>query len=193
MAPELMSGKSPRSLAADVWALGMTLLEIITGEIPFPHLRYMTDLKREVVDNAKTPNRPDTILDRSEHGGALWINLLGCWAYRAEARIKAKDILQFFEVIIPSGGFTLDFNHAISADELVLYLTRTWSLRDWTVGLDSTTMPIAGGGFGDVYRGTISNGTLVAMKSPRLSVSRYRVGRGIEVLKSLYRVSHVMS
>lgn len=70
----------------------------------------MANLKKEVIENAKTPNRPNEILERSEHGSILWRKLLECWVYQAEARITAKEMLHFVRDVFNFERYTMKFS-----------------------------------------------------------------------------------
>jgi hypothetical protein len=61
------------------------------------------------------------------------------------------------------------------------YLTRMWGIRDRTDELDPSAMPIAGGGFGDIFQGTGLGGMQVAIKTMR-AMAEYR---GLEVSTGL--------
>ncbi|KAF8603022.1 kinase-like protein [Ceratobasidium sp. AG-I] len=97
-APELLEGKTLRSFEADVYALGMTLLEIVTGLVPFhdksdPAVMYAVGVKRT------HPSRPDSIPAETQRGDALWSLLLHCWNYEPEARPRAGEVLNAMKSI----------------------------------------------------------------------------------------------
>ncbi|KAG8761765.1 hypothetical protein FRC11_013221, partial [Ceratobasidium sp. 423] len=74
-APELLDGSGERSEAADIYALGMTMLEIMSGELPYaekPDLAVMS-----LVQRGKHPERPeDNIPPSSRDGDKFWKLLL---------------------------------------------------------------------------------------------------------------------
>ncbi|KAG9086221.1 hypothetical protein FRC06_003217, partial [Ceratobasidium sp. 370] len=95
-APEVLEGKATYTVPADVYALGMTILETITGCTPWygltePAVMYAVASKR-------CPERPaEHIPEDSWHGNILWSLLNSCWAYEPGDRPKAsgvKDIMQ---------------------------------------------------------------------------------------------------
>lgn len=168
MAPELMDSKKPRSCTTDVWALGMTMLEIITGEMPFSNIRFASALKKEVIEKCGVPIRPDTILDNSEHGPILWRKLLQCWVYKPEGRITAQEMYKFFITILPSKATQFDVDDQTqSVEDIIKYLTGIWGLREWTTQLKSPSLPATYGGYGDVYRMHLPDGTAVAVKTTK--------------------------
>ncbi|KAF8603021.1 kinase-like protein [Ceratobasidium sp. AG-I] len=91
-APELLEGRTPRSFEADVYALGMTILEVITGLPPY-HDKSDSAVMYAVGIKRAHPPRPDTIPATTQRGNALWALLLRCWAYEPEARLKAREVL----------------------------------------------------------------------------------------------------
>ncbi|KAF8596585.1 kinase-like protein [Ceratobasidium sp. AG-I] len=100
-APELMDGPGMHSFAADVYALGMTILETITGKKPYSeksdHGVYAALLLRK-----ELPQRPrDSIPPGSKNGDSLWELLTTCWAFDPQNR--------------PSAGHVRDTMHTIAA------------------------------------------------------------------------------
>ncbi|KAF8595616.1 kinase-like protein [Ceratobasidium sp. AG-I] len=91
-APELLLDEGTFSIKADVYALGMTILEIITGKPPYsgktdPAVIVFVTLKK------KTPARPeDCIPSNSIQGDRLWTTLTLCWSPDPEARPEAAEI-----------------------------------------------------------------------------------------------------
>ncbi|QRV98484.1 Serine/threonine-protein kinase [Ceratobasidium sp. AG-Ba] len=92
-APELLDSRaSPFSIAADVYALGMTILEVFTGRPPF----HGTENHRVIVIvtiNKEIPPRPEEIpLD--EKGDRLWSLLSTCWANKPDERPSAREVVE---------------------------------------------------------------------------------------------------
>ncbi|KAF8595451.1 kinase-like protein [Ceratobasidium sp. AG-I] len=101
-APELIEGLGTYSFAADMYALGMTILEAMTGNVPYS---YKTDhgISFAVVIKKELPRRPeDCIPTTSQHGDALWSLLTSCWAYEPEERPGVDRVLSIMKT------FTLD-------------------------------------------------------------------------------------
>ncbi|CAE6517443.1 unnamed protein product [Rhizoctonia solani] len=114
-APELIIGSGLQSKAADVYALAMTIYEIMTGTLPYngklEHtIIYMVTTKKE------PPERPCTIPISHEGGNKLWELLLCCWSFEPEARPSAietatilKSItLDGLAIVISTSGSDLD-------------------------------------------------------------------------------------
>ncbi|KAF8596189.1 kinase-like protein [Ceratobasidium sp. AG-I] len=100
MAPELLlssdeEGSTPatRNKQTDIYALGMTILETITGEVPYSEYRYDMGIYR-AIDKRKLPNRPQQLLDSNERGKRVWRLLLKCWDRDPAARPDASSVLK---------------------------------------------------------------------------------------------------
>ncbi|KAG8712062.1 hypothetical protein FRC08_015072, partial [Ceratobasidium sp. 394] len=90
--PELLEGRAICSAAADVYALGMTILETITGRIPW-HGKTDTAVACAVMIMKVHPERPqDHIPEGSRHGNILWSLLQSCWAYEPDDRPSATQV-----------------------------------------------------------------------------------------------------
>ncbi|KAG9090017.1 hypothetical protein FRC06_001249 [Ceratobasidium sp. 370] len=102
-APELIEGTSTRSMAADVYALGMTVLETITGRVPYAEkdehaVYFVVAVKKEL------PTRPeDHIPSDSLHGSILWDLLKTCWAYDPKDRPSAEKVGNIMRTITSDG------------------------------------------------------------------------------------------
>ncbi|CUA68982.1 putative WD repeat-containing protein alr3466 [Nostoc sp, PCC 7120] [Rhizoctonia solani] len=78
-APELLLADVPqRSTQCDVYALGMTFLEIFTGQVPYP------DCKKDFtiflnVQKGTLPTRPLDRLTDDEKNNMMWQLMVDCW------------------------------------------------------------------------------------------------------------------
>ncbi|QRV95923.1 Tyrosine kinase family catalytic domain protein [Ceratobasidium sp. AG-Ba] len=101
-APELFEGTFC-SFEADVYALGMTILEAITGKIPWwgqseHSVIYSVTIKKT------HPERPkEHIPIYSEHGDKLWTLLEWCWAPTPENRPNASQVKERMHGITRDG------------------------------------------------------------------------------------------
>ncbi|KAG8710969.1 hypothetical protein FRC09_020842 [Ceratobasidium sp. 395] len=91
MAPELIETSTDRSFEADVYALAMTFVEILTGEFPFPHLSDDMKVMYAVSFKNATPDRPKRLEVESFRHREWWRLLTQCWGRRPEMRPKAAD------------------------------------------------------------------------------------------------------
>ncbi|KAF8602917.1 kinase-like protein [Ceratobasidium sp. AG-I] len=84
-APELLKGEARSSKAADVWALGMTILEAFTGSPPYAGksdyaVMYLVSIKMEI------PSRPGEMTE------PLWSLISKCWRVNPKVRPDAWEI-----------------------------------------------------------------------------------------------------
>ncbi|QRV73470.1 Tyrosine kinase family catalytic domain protein [Ceratobasidium sp. AG-Ba] len=101
-APELFE-EAPCSPASDVYALGMTILEAVTGEIPWAGKSERFVLVAVSVKNI-CPERPEAhIPSTSEQGDALWSLLESCWEADSEKRPSAELVKSNIAAISQSG------------------------------------------------------------------------------------------
>ncbi|KAG8724885.1 hypothetical protein FRC09_012548 [Ceratobasidium sp. 395] len=92
-APELFEGESC-SYATDVYALGMTILEAITGDIPWTGKSERAVMFAITIKRAY-PERPETYIPlTSEQGDSLWSLLKLCWEFEPEERPSAAKVAQ---------------------------------------------------------------------------------------------------
>lgn len=100
-APEILKETSPLSTASDVYALGMTILETLTGEVPFSDAKDRT-IYIAVVQKKKIPRRPeDQIPSQSVCGNMLWTLLMSCWAQKPQLRPSAAQVRDFMGPLTP--------------------------------------------------------------------------------------------
>ncbi|EUC66504.1 tyrosine kinase catalytic domain protein, partial [Rhizoctonia solani AG-3 Rhs1AP] len=78
MAPELLESVK-RDKPSDVYALGMTFLEIMTGRVPYAEL----ESEYEVLSAKQRPMRPKALLEDSPREGTMWRLLVWCWDGKA--------------------------------------------------------------------------------------------------------------
>ncbi|KAG8744622.1 hypothetical protein FRC10_009847 [Ceratobasidium sp. 414] len=87
-APELLA-EAPYSFEADVYALGMTILEVITGTVPYHALKDLAVIT--AVTQKRLPTRPQEFIpSASTDGDTLWSLLSSCWAYEPTSRPTAE-------------------------------------------------------------------------------------------------------
>ncbi|KAG9073667.1 hypothetical protein FRC06_011220, partial [Ceratobasidium sp. 370] len=93
-APELLTDGGEYTKTADIYALGMTVLEVLTGDVPFADLKHDPAVITRVVVQSRMPERPErSIPSLSKHGDDLWALLLQCWSYDPQARPSATHVV----------------------------------------------------------------------------------------------------
>ncbi|CAE6404004.1 hypothetical protein ACGC1H_005848 [Rhizoctonia solani] len=91
-APEILNGDSGHTKVGDVYSLGMTILEVITGQAPYSGVREQA-LFMHIVVRAGMPDRPlDVIPEASVFGNVLWAILMSCWSRNPNQRPVAAEV-----------------------------------------------------------------------------------------------------
>ncbi|KAG9127448.1 hypothetical protein FRC07_013631 [Ceratobasidium sp. 392] len=92
-APELIKEKPDNiSRATDVYALGMTILEILTGEAPYSQYPNEFACLRAALDG-KLPDRPlKQIPVDGDWGNMVWALLINCWKREPKERPTAEHV-----------------------------------------------------------------------------------------------------
>ncbi|KAJ1308943.1 hypothetical protein OPQ81_004626 [Rhizoctonia solani] len=102
MAPELLLTRDSdddgpeqpvkRNKQTDVYALGMTFLEIISGRVPYAE--YQNDYGVfGALQKKQRPTRPKELAADNPKEGTMWKLLLWCWDHEPAARPRADDVL----------------------------------------------------------------------------------------------------
>lgn len=109
-APELLIDQT-KTMETDAYALGMTILVIISGERPYSGKSDFMILQLVTMKREK-PSRPEeSIPTTSESGNLLWELLVKTWDYNPKMRPKAMEILSTIKRITlaslsPQGNFS---------------------------------------------------------------------------------------
>ncbi|CAE6517658.1 unnamed protein product [Rhizoctonia solani] len=101
-APELIKESGEHSKAADVYALAMTIYEVMSGTIPYEgksdnHIVFL------VINRWEPPERPKGIPTGREDGDKLWGLLGRCWSFAPEARPSASEVAAIMRAVSPEG------------------------------------------------------------------------------------------
>ncbi|CAE7103955.1 unnamed protein product [Rhizoctonia solani] len=92
-APELLNKQTQtKTTQSDVYALGMTMLEIITGTFPFPGQEEVGVML--AVLGGAVPTRP-TQLKEDEKGNMMWHMMPLCWSWDASDRPSSAQVANF--------------------------------------------------------------------------------------------------
>ncbi|KAG9120002.1 hypothetical protein FRC07_004685, partial [Ceratobasidium sp. 392] len=95
MAPELLLRQEDdmtpvaKTKQTDVYALGMTMLETITGKLPYAEYRFDTAIIR-ALDRRQLPNRPKELSAHDTLEDWMWSLLKTCWEHDPMARPLAS-------------------------------------------------------------------------------------------------------
>ncbi|KAG8723968.1 hypothetical protein FRC09_000935 [Ceratobasidium sp. 395] len=97
MAPELLLSDEDDEIAArrtnqtDVYALGMTLLEIVTGRVPYFEYKVDRAIIR-ALDRKQVPNCPKEFMYENGRANWMWLLLQTCWDHDPKVRPAAFSI-----------------------------------------------------------------------------------------------------
>ncbi|KAJ8595364.1 kinase-like protein [Rhizopogon salebrosus TDB-379] len=96
LAPELCRDNGMLTTQSDIFAYGMTILEIMTHNVPWHTIRHTTHViiklsKGEMPPRPKDPAAAERGLDDN-----LWWLIQKCWSTNAEERPSTKDVLTMF-------------------------------------------------------------------------------------------------
>ncbi|KAG9118909.1 hypothetical protein FRC07_006329 [Ceratobasidium sp. 392] len=92
MAPELLNEDGVRCKETDIYALGMTMLEIITGKPPFEGISFnsIRNLVR-ITEGTLRPQRPAELMSGLVFDDHFWGMLESCWKHRPDERLTAQE------------------------------------------------------------------------------------------------------
>ncbi|KAH7339291.1 kinase-like domain-containing protein [Rhizoctonia solani] len=94
MAPELIQQSSPRCVETDVYAFGMTVVEIMTEAVPFAEIDSNGRVMYSVAHEGKTPTRPPRLAFGSAKNNTWWFILAQCWSPSARYRPTIEQVLR---------------------------------------------------------------------------------------------------
>ncbi|KAG8737055.1 GTP-binding protein Rho1 [Ceratobasidium sp. 414] len=89
-APEILEN-SPCSVPADIYALGMTIYETVTGSVPYTDKADMAVLS-EVLVYKRFPSRDDDLILVPGDKDQLWQLMIECWNHTSSSRPQAGKI-----------------------------------------------------------------------------------------------------
>ncbi|KAJ1302983.1 hypothetical protein OPQ81_003275 [Rhizoctonia solani] len=94
MAPELViESTHQRSKETDIYALGMTFLEIMTGSVPYyPECSNEGQVVFRLIQKI-LPRRHPEYFGENELGNSMWALLTECWNHNPGLRPKAQSVL----------------------------------------------------------------------------------------------------
>ncbi|EUC67620.1 tyrosine kinase family catalytic domain protein [Rhizoctonia solani AG-3 Rhs1AP] len=174
-APERMLavGAEP-TIKADIWSLGMVILESFTGDMPYPELSELHALV--AVADGRIPARPDKLINvKAGYSEILWELLLLCFQFVPGDRPALKSVRDIMTVIQREGQVNTEEN---DTNHTTIKRTTTLpTIIDRLVDqgcLDVTKQlrymdesPKYSGALSDVYQARLFNGKLVAVKCLR--------------------------
>ncbi|KAI6125658.1 kinase-like domain-containing protein [Pisolithus croceorrhizus] len=91
MAPEVISSFANAGSKGDVWAFGMTALELFTRDVPFNSITSLPAVMLQVLEGP--PDRPSLKSTCFRMTGDWWELCLSCWKRDPSARPQTSEIL----------------------------------------------------------------------------------------------------
>ncbi|CEL53585.1 hypothetical protein RSOLAG1IB_06440 [Rhizoctonia solani AG-1 IB] len=99
-APELFLDDGIRTnYETDVYALGMTILEALTGTVPHKDKADLAVIHTVVFRREHPPRPIEHIAIRSTKGDGLWNLLERCWNYDPQLRPKVTEVRNFLALM----------------------------------------------------------------------------------------------
>jgi len=143
--PDRLGFKDSRpTQESDCYALGMVILEVLSGQAPFAQLKDFVVMRK--VTEGERPGRPEGA-EGTQFTDDLWQMLNQCWETQPGSRPSIQDILECLERV--SGTWTPPSPHVdegAETDESDLDLTMEVIHLVWLLLLNSFT-PHSCGGF----------------------------------------------
>ncbi|CEL63271.1 Tyrosine-protein kinase JAK1 OS=Homo sapiens GN=JAK1 PE=1 SV=2 [Rhizoctonia solani AG-1 IB] len=166
-APELFVEDADPSKPSDVYALGMTLYEVMAGQVPYKGIAANLVLVR-IIERIM-PRRPESIPEGYENGDSLWDLLLRCWSYEPMGRPTSTEVENSMVAIYASSIQS----RKMAPHQVVSHLVLR-GCQDISNKLELSSFKdyptITEGGFSDIYKGRFLDGTAIALKVLRVSV-----------------------
>ncbi|KAG8751929.1 hypothetical protein FRC11_008846 [Ceratobasidium sp. 423] len=101
-AAELITESGPPNEATDVYALGMTIYEVMAGIIPYEGKKEARVIYL-VVAKKEPPQRPKSIPEGCEDGERLWSLLVWCWSFESSSRPTAEEAKKIKSIFMGVG------------------------------------------------------------------------------------------
>ncbi|KIO23980.1 hypothetical protein M407DRAFT_213838, partial [Tulasnella calospora MUT 4182] len=108
--PELW-GDAPRCFASDVYAFGITIAEVLSGNVPFPELLVDWAVVRAVLEDDVRPRRVPTHSPTGESYQRIWNIAARCWRRDPTARPAMKQVFEAFGTTAASADQDVDEVH----------------------------------------------------------------------------------
>ncbi|KAI5990177.1 kinase-like domain-containing protein [Pisolithus albus] len=103
-APEVLD-EGYASMASDVWAFGMTVLELFTRSVPFSDSPSPTDVLVRLI-TGKLPRRPDAESTHFRMTDTWWEICTSCWGNDPSSRPVMRDIVKTVKAALYPTGVT---------------------------------------------------------------------------------------
>ncbi|KAH7333840.1 kinase-like domain-containing protein [Rhizoctonia solani] len=92
-APEILRGITDSTKEGDVYAMGMTMVEIYTHQRPYDSIEMGHDTKCAIISGTLRPGRPWR-LGLKNRGNAVWSLVQQCWEGSPESRPTSTEVYE---------------------------------------------------------------------------------------------------
>ncbi|EUC62990.1 tyrosine kinase catalytic domain protein [Rhizoctonia solani AG-3 Rhs1AP] len=97
-APEILLGETGSTKQGDMYALGMTLTEVYTGEHPYGSIDWNVQVMIKIISGRLRPSRPIR-LPLDNNGNGLWELMEQCWVGKPDDRLTSCQALKRIQSI----------------------------------------------------------------------------------------------
>ncbi|KAH7320329.1 kinase-like domain-containing protein [Rhizoctonia solani] len=101
-APEILEEKTKTTVVGDIFALGMTILEVITGASPYDEVKDVV-VSTKILNRVRSARPEAHMPTGSKHADRLWSLLTRCWEYDGQDRPTALQVRDEMIRITPKG------------------------------------------------------------------------------------------
>ncbi|QRV89047.1 kinase domain protein [Ceratobasidium sp. AG-Ba] len=104
-APEVLDGTIRQSKEADVYALGMTILELVTGQVPFNDIKNDMGILQAVLHKRRAPERPESLSSFGPRSAnVLWQVMTESWSHNPANRPGSSVVRDWIKDIPEEPG-----------------------------------------------------------------------------------------
>ncbi|KAH7340113.1 kinase-like domain-containing protein [Rhizoctonia solani] len=107
-APEILEEMTGTTFEGDIYALGMTILETMTGEVPYFETVNESALVLRIARQESLIRPEAKIPPNDTRADMLWALMTSCWSYNPDTRPKATEVRDTVNESYCIGGKYMD-------------------------------------------------------------------------------------
>ncbi|CAE6446413.1 unnamed protein product [Rhizoctonia solani] len=176
-APEILEGATKHTKEGDIYSLGMTILEVITGYPPYHGIMDLTVMVK--IAKGIHPTRPEEYIpSTNEQANRLWNLLTRCWTPKAHNRPNAASVKQELGRLANEDFWQTPpaiIRSTMSVGQVLAHLGDHGciDITDELVLSQCKKYVTPNGQSGQVYTATLRNGTRVGLKIVSVAVGTH--------------------